>query len=59
MRLRSLLAAATCLALPSLAHAQPVAGPYVSLGAGTAIENSSSSDWSYFFETSFAPLTRA
>jgi outer membrane protein OmpA-like peptidoglycan-associated protein len=52
MRLRSLLAAATCLALPSLAHAQPVAGPYVSLGAGTAIENSSSSDWSYFFESS-------
>jgi len=42
MKFRAVLAAATCLALPalapSLAHAQPVTGPYVSLGAGTAIE---------------------
>jgi outer membrane protein OmpA-like peptidoglycan-associated protein/outer membrane protein W len=39
MKLRLALAAATCLALPALAHAQPVTGPYVSLEGGTAIEN--------------------
>ncbi len=39
MNLRHILAAATCLALPLAAHAQPVTGPYVSLGAGTSIEN--------------------
>ena len=37
MKLRHLLAAATCLALPLAAHAQPVTGPYVSLEAGTSI----------------------
>jgi outer membrane protein OmpA-like peptidoglycan-associated protein len=37
MKLRLALAAATCLALPLAAHAQPVTGPYVSLGAGTSI----------------------
>lgn len=40
MKLRLALAAATCLALPVMAHAQPVTGPYVSLGAGTSILNS-------------------
>ncbi|WBO57964.1 OmpA family protein [Acidocella sp. MX-AZ03] len=39
MKLRLALAAATCLALPLAAHAQPVTGPYVSLGAGTTIQN--------------------
>jgi hypothetical protein len=42
MKLRFALAAATCLALPlavhSTAQAQPVTGPYVSLGAGTSIQ---------------------
>jgi len=37
MKLRLLLAAATCLSLPLLAHAQPVTGPYVSLEGGTSI----------------------
>ncbi|MDR3506044.1 MAG: OmpA family protein [Acidocella sp.] len=37
MKIRLALAAATCLALPLAAHAQPVTGPYVSLGAGTSI----------------------
>jgi OOP family OmpA-OmpF porin len=40
MNLRLALAAATCLALPIVAHAQPVTGPYVSLEAGTSILNS-------------------
>ena len=40
MKLRLALAAATCLALPLAAHAQPVTGPYVSLGAGTSILDS-------------------
>lgn len=39
MKLRLALAAATCLVLPIAAHAQPVTGPYVSLGLGTTIEN--------------------
>jgi OOP family OmpA-OmpF porin len=39
MKLRLALAAATALALPIVAHAQPVTGPYVSLGAGTTILN--------------------
>ncbi len=39
MKFRLVLAAATCLALPLAAHAQPVTGPYVSLGAGTSISN--------------------
>ncbi|WP_298224180.1 outer membrane protein, partial [Acidocella sp.] len=39
MKLRLALAAATCLVLPLAANAQPVTGPYVSLGAGTSIEN--------------------
>ncbi|MDE8344919.1 MAG: OmpA family protein [Acidocella sp.] len=37
MKLRLALAAATCLALPLAAHAQPVTGPYVSLAGGTNI----------------------
>ena len=37
MKIRLALAAATCLALPLAAHAQPVTGPYVSLGLGTSI----------------------
>jgi outer membrane protein OmpA-like peptidoglycan-associated protein len=40
MKLRLALAAATCLALPLAAQAQPVTGPYVSLGAGTSILSS-------------------
>jgi outer membrane protein OmpA-like peptidoglycan-associated protein len=39
MKLRLALAAATCLALPLAAHAQPVTGPYVGLEGGTSIEN--------------------
>ncbi|OYV32350.1 MAG: hypothetical protein B7Z81_12890 [Acidocella sp. 20-61-6] len=39
MKLRLALAAATCLALPIAAHAQPITGPYVSLEGGTSIEN--------------------
>ncbi len=34
MKLRFILTAATCLALPIAAHAQPVTGPYVSLEGG-------------------------
>ncbi|MBU6398669.1 MAG: flagellar motor protein MotB, partial [Rhodospirillales bacterium] len=39
MKLRLALAAATCLVLPIAAQAQPVTGPYVSLGLGTTIQN--------------------
>jgi outer membrane protein OmpA-like peptidoglycan-associated protein len=39
MKLRLALAVATCLTLPLVAHAQPVTGPYVSLGAGTSLLN--------------------
>jgi OOP family OmpA-OmpF porin len=39
MKLRTILAAATCLVMPVVAHAQPVTGPYVSLGAGGVIPN--------------------
>lgn len=39
MKIRALLTSATCLVLPVLAHAQPVTGPYISLGAGTSISN--------------------
>jgi outer membrane protein OmpA-like peptidoglycan-associated protein len=45
MKLRLVLAAATCLALPALAHAQPVTGPYISLQGGTAIENPVNTDF--------------
>ncbi len=37
MKFRLALAAATCLALPIAAHAQPVTGPYVSLEGGTSL----------------------
>ncbi|MDD2703756.1 MAG: OmpA family protein [Acidocella sp.] len=37
MNLRLAFAVTTSLALPFAAHAQPVIGPYVSLGAGTSI----------------------
>jgi len=37
MKLRLALAAATCLAMPIAAHAQPVIGPYVSLEGGTSL----------------------
>src|SRR6516165_6430733 len=41
MKLRSLLAAATCFVLPVAAHAgTPIYGPYVDLGIGTSILNS-------------------
>ncbi|OYX69008.1 MAG: hypothetical protein B7Y79_00165 [Rhodospirillales bacterium 35-44-4] len=39
MKTRFLLAAATWLVLPVIAHAQPVTGPYVSLGGGASILN--------------------
>ncbi len=39
MKLRTLLAAATCLVMPVMAHAQPVTGPYVNLSGGGTIEN--------------------
>jgi opacity protein-like surface antigen len=38
MKFRVVLAAATCLALPLAAHAQPVVGPYVNLMGGTSIQ---------------------
>jgi opacity protein-like surface antigen len=38
MKFRLALAAATCLALPIAAHAQPVVGPYVNLMGGTTIQ---------------------
>jgi len=38
MNFRLALAAATCLALPIAAHAQPVVGPYVNLMGGTSIQ---------------------
>ncbi|GLR68924.1 membrane protein [Acidocella aquatica] len=44
MKLRLILAAATCLALPIAAHAQPVTGPYVSLEGGTSFLNSTNYD---------------
>ena len=40
MKARFCLAYGIFALLPFAAHAQPVTGPYVSLGAGTAIENS-------------------
>lgn len=40
MKLRIALAAATCLAAPVFAHAQPVVGPYISLGGGYNILSS-------------------
>ncbi len=43
MTLRTLLAAATCLALPLAAHAAtPVSGPYISAGFGTSIQQDTS-----------------
>ena len=44
MKFRFALAAATCLAMPLAAQAQPVKGPYVSLGAGTSIQDGFSYD---------------
>ncbi|MGO9819012.1 MAG: OmpA family protein [Acidocella sp.] len=37
MKFRLALVTATCLALPLAAHAQPVTGPYVRLGLGTSL----------------------
>jgi OOP family OmpA-OmpF porin len=39
MKLGYVFVSVGCLALPLAAQAQPVQGPYVSLGAGTSIEN--------------------
>jgi outer membrane protein OmpA-like peptidoglycan-associated protein len=39
MKFRVALLAGVCLGLPLAAQAQPVTGPYVSLGAGTSISN--------------------
>jgi outer membrane protein OmpA-like peptidoglycan-associated protein len=47
MKLRLALAAATCLSLPLVAHAQPISGPYVGLEAGTAFENAVSATGSF------------
>jgi len=44
MKFRLALAAATCLALPLAAHAQPVVGPYVNLQGGTSIQYPLKSD---------------
>lgn len=49
MKSLKLLAAATCLALPIAAHAQPVTGPYVNLGAGTSIIAPYSNTTSLYF----------
>ncbi|HQT38841.1 MAG TPA: OmpA family protein [Acidocella sp.] len=40
MKLRLILAAATCLSLPVAAHAQPVTGLYIAGEAGTTLQNS-------------------
>jgi OmpA-OmpF porin, OOP family len=53
MKLRLALAAATCLALPIVAHAQPVTGPYVSLGAGTSISNPFNYNYSAYSDGQF------
>jgi opacity protein-like surface antigen len=47
MKLRIALAAATCLSLPLVAHAQPISGPYVGLEAGTTFENSVAASGSF------------
>ena len=52
MKLRLALAAA-CLALPIMAHAQPVTGPYVSLEAGTSLSNSFNYNYSYWLSGSY------
>ena len=39
MKLRLLLAAATCLLLPIAAHAQPITGPYIAGEVGTTLQN--------------------
>ncbi len=43
MKIKLALAATTCLAVPVLAHAAPVSGPYVSLGGGTSLLMTTSS----------------
>ena len=51
MKLRTALVAATVLAAPAVAMAQPVTGPYISLGVGAdifdsqKINNIVTSDW--------------
>ncbi len=66
MKFRIALAAATCLALPLGAHAQPVTGPYVSLSGGTSLLNPESNSLQaangsnfpssiYNFRTQFRP----
>jgi outer membrane protein OmpA-like peptidoglycan-associated protein len=47
VKLRLLLAAATCLALPLAAHAQPVTGPYVGLEAGANLLNNINTTYPY------------
>jgi len=47
MKFRLALAAATCLALPLAAHAQPVVGPYVNLQGGTSIQYPLKSDLNF------------
>jgi len=49
MKIRALLVAATCMALPLAAHAQPVTGPYITAEAGTSI----ASGQNYSFNDSF------
>ena len=48
MKFRLILAAATCLALPGVAKAQPVTGPYVSLEGGTSILDSTNYNFQSF-----------
>jgi len=63
MKLRLALAAATCLAMPIAAHAQPITGPYVSLEGGTSILNPENANLRYtgltgkaLFKPSYAGL---
>jgi outer membrane protein OmpA-like peptidoglycan-associated protein len=58
MKLRLALAAATCLALPLAAHAQPVTGPYVSLEAGTSLANSFNYNYENYTDQTGKFLTR-
>ncbi len=67
MKIRLLFVSATSLILPALAQAQPVTGPYVSLGAGTSIENPvagsypaiNQTDLKYQFRSSYAGIASA
>ena len=47
MKLRTLCAAATLIALPAVVMAQPIKGPYVSLGGGLNLEDQTTTTFSF------------